>query len=91
MLEFSIDLQNRRPNIFSNSCFFLFSEKTLSGRRSSGKAFKMTAPRQPKDMPGLLKFCLEATRGEDVNYQFFYLTLPRGGGGVRILDDGRER
>jgi len=25
----------------------------------------MTAPRQPKDMPGLLKFCLEATRGED--------------------------
>jgi len=22
-------------------------------------------PRQPKDMPGLLKFCLEATRGED--------------------------
>jgi len=25
----------------------------------------MTTPRQPKDMPGLLKFCLEATRGED--------------------------
>jgi len=25
----------------------------------------MTAPRQPKDMPGLLKFCLEATSSED--------------------------
>ena len=25
----------------------------------------MADPRQPKDMPGLLKFCLEATRHED--------------------------
>ena len=27
----------------------------------------MTAPRQPKDMPGLLKFCLEATKQEDAS------------------------
>lgn len=29
----------------------------------------MTGPRQPKDMPGLLKFCLEATSSEDAPVQ----------------------
>lgn len=39
-------------------------------------------PRQPKDMPGLLKFCLEATRGEDA--------IPRDPDAV-LSDMGEER
>jgi len=47
----------------------IFRDKELKGNLKSGRGFTMTGPRQPKDMPGLLKFCLEATRSEDAPEQ----------------------